>query len=168
MNKSKSRKVKSKSRKVKSKPIKVKSKPIKVKSKSRKVKSKPIKVKSKSRKVKSKSRKVKSKSKSRKVKSSKQLIILQKSNRPDKKYMVTIDSKTIHFGAKGYKDLLIHKDLDRMKRYENRHKSRENWKKSGLKTAGFWSKWILWNKPSFRGSIKDTEKRFNIKIVYKR
>jgi hypothetical protein len=54
-----------------------------------------------------------------------------------------------------------------MHRYENRHKKRENWKKSGIKTAGFWSKWILWNKPSLNRSIKDTEERFNIKIINK-
>lgn len=81
--------------------------------------------------------------------------------------MVTIGNKTVHFGASSYQSYEVHKDPERKKRYENRHKSRENWSKSGIKTAGFWSKWILWNKPSLRGSIKDTENRFNIKIVYK-
>ena len=94
------------------------------------------------------------------------VIILKKSKLSTKKFSATIDNKTINFGAKGYSDLTIHKDYDRMKRYENRHRSRENWKKTGLKTAGFWSKWILWNKPSLTASIKDTEKRFKIKIKY--
>lgn len=94
-------------------------------------------------------------------------ILLQKSRSPDKKFMVSIDSKTVNFGANGYSDYTKHRNKSRMRRYENRHKSRENWKKSGIKSAGFWSKWILWNKPGFRDSIKDTEKRFDVKIIYK-
>jgi hypothetical protein len=92
-------------------------------------------------------------------------IYLKKSSKKDKKWMVYIEGKTIHFGAFGMSDYTIHKDAERMKRYENRHKSRENWKKSGIKTAGFWSKWLLWNKPSFRDSKKDIEKRFRVKII---
>jgi len=124
---------------------------------------------SKTRSKRSKTRRKSKRSKTRRSKRSrnKQTIILQKSDLSDKKYMVTVGSKTVNFGAKGYSDYTIHKDEERMHRYENRHKKRENWKKSGITTAGFWSKWILWNKPSFIGSIKDTEKRFNIKIINK-
>ena len=110
-----------------------------------------------------KSKKSRSKTRSRNI----DKIILQKSSHPDKKYMVTIGNKTVHFGASSYQSYEVHKDPERKKRYENRHKSRENWTKSGIKTAGFWAKHILWNKPSLRASIKDTEKRFNIKIIYK-
>jgi hypothetical protein len=95
------------------------------------------------------------------------VITLQKSSSPEKKYMAKIDNKTVHFGAKGYSDFTKHKDRSRMRRYENRHRKRENWKKSGIKSAGFWSKWMLWNKPSLSASIKDTEKRFGIKIKKK-
>ena len=95
------------------------------------------------------------------------VITLQKSTSPDKKYMARIDNKTVHFGAKGYSDFTKHRDMSRKKRYISRHRSRENWTKSGIKTAGFWSKQVLWNKPSFTGSIKDTEKRFGIRIRYK-
>ena len=102
----------------------------------------------------------------RKTKSTKKpVIILQKSKVSTKKLAAIIGNKTVNFGAKGYSDFTLHKDVDRMHRYEGRHKRRENWGKSGIETAGFWSKWILWNKPSLIGSIKDTEKRFNIKIV---
>ena len=100
-------------------------------------------------------------------KKDKLVIILQKSKLTTKKLAVIIDGKTINFGSKGYSDLTLHKDLERMHDYERRHKSRENWRKSGIKTAGFWSKWILWNKPSLLASIRDTEKRFNIKIINK-
>jgi len=110
--------------------------------------------------------KSKSKRKSRsKSGSPKNIIILKRSSNAQKKYAVVIGNKTVNFGAKGYSDYTIHKDPERMKRYETRHKSRENWKKSGIATAGFWSKWILWNKPSFNASIRDTEQRFGIKIV---
>lgn len=101
--------------------------------------------------------------------------ILEKSSRNDKKFMITTPpnmntgrSKTIHFGASGMSDYNIHKDPERMKRYEIRHQKRENWTKSGINTAGFWSKWILWNQPSLTSSIKDTERRFGIKIRYVR
>lgn len=94
---------------------------------------------------------------------------LQKSTRPAKKWMVTLPSdKTVHFGADGYSDYTLHKDYDRMKRYINRHKKNETWTKKGIDTAGFWSRWILWNKPSLSQSIKNTENKFNIKIIKKR
>lgn len=90
---------------------------------------------------------------------------LSKSTRDGKKYSITTPSgKIVHFGAEGYSDYTKHKDSSRMERYLARHKSNENWRKSGINTAGFWSRWILWNKPTLSASIKDTEKRFNIKI----
>ena len=103
--------------------------------------------------------------KSRSRSPNKNIVILKKSSKSGKKYMVNVEGKTIHFGASGYSDFTLHKDPDRKRLYNIRHKSRENWTKSGMKTAGFWSKWILWNKPSFLSSIKDTAKRFNIKII---
>lgn len=104
------------------------------------------------------------------------MIRLKRSTRDDKKYMVLIDisakrgqkaiSKTVHFGQKGYSDYTKHKDYDRMKNYLARHKTRENWGKSGITTAGFWSRWLLWNKPTLKDSIKDVEKRFKVKISH--
>ena len=91
-------------------------------------------------------------------------IVLKRSDKPDKKYMVKVDNKTIHFGSKGMSDFTKNKDPERKNRYIARHKKRENWTKSGIKSAGFWSKHILWNKPTIRESIKNTENRFNIKI----
>ena len=83
-----------------------------------------------------------------------------------KKFKVLLpDGRTVKFGARGYSDYTIHKDKERMKRYLARHKSREIWTKSGINTAGFWSRWILWSKPSLKEAIKHTEKKFNIKII---
>lgn len=93
---------------------------------------------------------------------------LTKSPRKEKKFMVlTPSGKRVYFGATGYSDYTIHKDYERMQRYNIRHQKRENWTKSGVETAGFWSKWLLWNKPSFIGSLRDMEKKFKIKIVYR-
>jgi len=100
--------------------------------------------------------------------------VLEKSNLSGKKFKVTIHdtiqgtTRTVHFGATGYSDYTIHKDKERMMRYTIRHQKRENWTRSGIYTAGFWSKWILWNKPSLRSSIQDTAKRFRLKIVQKK
>jgi hypothetical protein len=94
----------------------------------------------------------------------KEIVYLQKSNKKDKKYMVTIGRKTVHFGAKGMSDYTKHKDKERMKRYLSRHRARENWRKSGIKTAGFWSRWLLWSQPSLTKAISSMERKFNIKI----
>lgn len=92
------------------------------------------------------------------------IIYLKKSSRKDKKWKVIIDNKTIQFGAKGYSDFTINKDIQRKRLYINRHKSNENWGKTGIKTAGFWSRWLLWNETTISKSIKSIEKKFNVKI----
>lgn len=71
-------------------------------------------------------------------------------------------TRLIHFGAKGYSDFTLHWDEDRKERYISRHKSNEDWDKSGILTAGFWSRWILWNLPNLQASIEDTQKRFKL------
>jgi hypothetical protein len=87
------------------------------------------------------------------------------SSRSDKKFMVVSPSgKKVHFGQQGYSDYTIHKDKARMERYLNRHRNREDWTKTGVDKAGFWARWILWNKPGLMSSIRDTEKRFKIRI----
>jgi hypothetical protein len=91
---------------------------------------------------------------------------LSKSTRKDKKWKVeTPEGKTIHFGAAGYSDFTLHKNLARKNLYIMRHQMNENWTKSGINTAGFWSYWLLWNKPTLEASIRDTERKFEIKII---
>ena len=92
------------------------------------------------------------------------IIYLKKSTRKGKKWLVIIDNKTIHFGQEGASDFTINKDSQRKRLYIKRHKANENWNKSGIKTAGFWSRWLLWNKPTITDSIKDIEEQFNVKI----
>jgi len=86
---------------------------------------------------------------------------------PDKlkKFKVTLpDGRSVKFGARGYSDYTIHGDEERMKRYLTRHRSREDWTKGGIDTAGFWSRWLLWSKPSLPQAKKYMEKKFGIKI----
>lgn len=96
------------------------------------------------------------------------VVYLRKSNKPNKKWMVTIGNKTIHFGQRTASDFLKNKDTERKARYIQRHKARENWGKSGIKTAGFWSRWLLWNKPTIGGSKRDIAKRFQITFSSKK
>lgn len=94
--------------------------------------------------------------------------VLMPSSRKSKKWMVlTPSGKKVHFGASGYSDYTLHGDEKRKERYISRHKSRENWSKSGIENAGFWARWLLWNKEDIKKSAKDIEKRFNIKIEFK-
>ena len=94
-------------------------------------------------------------------------IIITKSKNKDKKYDARIDGKkTVSFGAAGMSDFTKHKDPERKQRYLNRHKKNENW--NNPTTAGYLSRWILWNKPTITESIRDTNKRFkNINIKLK-
>ena len=97
------------------------------------------------------------------------LIELSKSKRKNKKWQVVIKrnnkKKTIHFGDSRYSDYTLHKNKKRMELYTARHRKRENWNKSGIDTAGFWSKHLIWNKPSLDASIRDIQSRFNQMIL---
>ena len=68
--------------------------------------------------------------------------------------------KTTHFGASGYEDYIGHNDLTRKINYLSRHKEREDWE--DYMTAGSLSRWILWNKPTLKESIKDYINRFKL------
>lgn len=96
-------------------------------------------------------------------------VIISKSDKADKKLKAVVDGKTIHFGSKGYEDFTTHKTEDRKKRYIDRHKKNEKWGADGVETAGFWSKHVLWNKPTLQASIDDINKRFNkLNVKYKK
>lgn len=94
-------------------------------------------------------------------------ISLKDANDNKHKYVVTLlnketgREKTIRFGAFGMSDYTIHKDDKRKNNYIARHKVRENW--ADPSTAGFWSRWILWNLPTISASLKDTINRFQLK-----
>jgi hypothetical protein len=106
---------------------------------------------------------------------------IQKSSNPKKKYMVKVNynnqTKTIHFGAEGYKDFPTYykenKDEaeNKKKAYISRHKTNEDF--SNPHSAGFWtftalrsnSRWILWEEPTVAGSLKKVLNKYpNIKL----
>ena len=95
-------------------------------------------------------------------------VVITKPKKPDKKYDARIDgTKTVSFGQKGASDFTKHKNTDRTERYIDIHKAREDWNKPGAKTAGFYSKHVLCNKPTLNESIDDINKIFknlNIKM----
>ena len=85
-------------------------------------------------------------------------IKIQRSDKPEKKYVAVIKdnntgrTRTIHFGAAGMSDYTKNHDDARKQRYIERHKSNEDWTPSGFKTAGWFSRWILWNKKTIEAS----------------
>ena len=86
-------------------------------------------------------------------------VIIKKSSKKDKKYDAVIHGKkTISFGAVGYSDFTKHKNEERKDRYIARHKVNQDW--NDCNTAGFWSRWITWNKPTIEQSVSDIDKRF--------
>lgn len=119
---------------------------------------------------------------------------LRKSPNPSKKFRAIFeDGSSVDFGGKGYSDFTIHKNPLRMRSYLIRHGAApyisssilreksgkvvlnklvnlhnshlENWKMSGVKTAGFWSRWLLWSVPSFENAKKLMTKKFNITFI---
>ena len=93
-------------------------------------------------------------------------IIIKPSSRKDKKYDAAIDDKnTVSFGQRGASDFTIHKDTERKQRYINRHKKAEDW--DNPKTAGFYSRWITWEKPTLKEAVNNVNKKFkniNVKL----
>jgi hypothetical protein len=76
--------------------------------------------------------------------------------------MVQIGDKLIHFGSSQHENYTIHKNNERKRLYILRHSKNENW--NDIFSPGFWSRWLLWNKPTLRESIKDIERNFGVKI----
>ena len=94
-------------------------------------------------------------------------IIISKSTNKNKKFDAFVDGKKISFGQHGASDFSIHKDPERKDRYIARHAKREDWDKSGVKTAGFYSRWVLWHMPTIESSIADLNKKYkDIKFKY--
>jgi hypothetical protein len=90
---------------------------------------------------------------------------IRKSHKSEKKYDAVFEKdgkeKVVPFGQKGYSDYTKHKDPTRKLRYLKRHSGMgEHWKQPD--TPGALSKWILWNKPSFKDSVADFKKRFHL------
>lgn len=93
-------------------------------------------------------------------------IILTKSNKDGKRFMVQVNNKRIHFGDADGKTYIDHNDDKLKDNYIARHKElNENW--NDLETAGFWARWLLWEKKTINEAIKNIENRFKVKIINK-
>ena len=69
--------------------------------------------------------------------------------------------KIVSFGAAGMSNYTKHKNATRKQRYLKRHTGKgEKWEQPD--TPGALSRWVLWNKPSFRDSVADFRRRFNL------
>jgi hypothetical protein len=92
------------------------------------------------------------------------LISVKKSTNPKFKYTATFQldngkTKTTNFGASGYSDYLIHKDVNRRTRYRSRHE--KDLKTNDPTRAGYLSMGILWNEPTLKASIEEYTKLLN-------
>lgn len=109
-------------------------------------------------------------------------IVIKRVKNGKKKYTAYIDSFRVSFGASGYSDYTIHKDANRMRNYVRRHggvippklfdltdpqtiqnemlkitrSAKEDW--SDIRTAGFWSRWLLWSFPNIKDAKAHIEK----------
>jgi len=119
------------------------------------------------------------------------IVQLKRSPRPSKKFRVILkDGDVVDFGARGYSDYTIHKTPQRMRSYVRRHggyltreierldnsrqihramlrvkaSSKEDWSKSGIRTAGFWSRWLLWSEPTLERAKRRVSKIFGIEF----
>ena len=78
-----------------------------------------------------------------------------------------MDDMSHNFGDSRYKNFTDHQDEAKKKSYLARFGATSDFTKNGIHSSSFWSRWLLWNKPTLKESIKDVEKRFNIQIVTK-
>lgn len=93
------------------------------------------------------------------------------SDKKSKKYFVIVQGerpdtfKKLYFGASAYEHFTLtphykgHLDWERRQRYEDRHKDRENYGKSGVNSRGFWSYWYLWKYPTHTEAIHNINKK---------
>jgi len=94
------------------------------------------------------------------------LISVTKSEKKGKKYDAKFENKkskrtkTVSFGADGMDDYTKTKDKEQKERYQKRHK--KDLETNDPLRAGFLAWYILWNKPTLKGSIADYKKRFKL------
>ena len=89
---------------------------------------------------------------------------VHQSDKPEKKMYAELQkysgrTKRVYFGQAGATDFVQSKDVERKKRYIARHQANEDW--SNPESAGFWSRWVLWNITNKAESIADAIRRAN-------
>lgn len=96
-------------------------------------------------------------------------IVYSKATAEGKKYKAELFNgekreKTVQFGQEGASDFTKNGDEKRKKNYLARHRTTEDWSKGGIDTAGFQSRWLLWNKPTLSESARDISRRFGVVV----
>lgn len=71
----------------------------------------------------------------------------------------------ISFGDPKSEQYPLHKDDARRRDYIRRHQKRENWTASGITTAGFWSRWLLWNKKTLEESAQWLADKIGVPVI---
>ena len=90
------------------------------------------------------------------------IVFLYRSVNPKKKWTVEfLSGAKVNFGDSAYEDYTIHRDPVRKQRYIARHIG-DNLRDLG--GAGFWARYLLWNKPTIEEAIKDIQQKFNITV----
>jgi len=90
---------------------------------------------------------------------------LQKSNKKDKRYFINMGDHGHHFGAKGGDTFIDHKDKNKKKAWEARHKTNPNY--NSKHSSIYHSRKLLWEEPTLKKSIDKYEKEHNVKIKIK-
>lgn len=93
------------------------------------------------------------------------------SDRKDKRYTVFLFNRhedymiaSIDFGSKNGDTFIDHRNNKKRENYIARHsKLNENW--DDPKTAGFWSRWLLWEKPTLKEAKENITKKFKINFT---
>lgn len=87
---------------------------------------------------------------------------LYPSNIKGKRYTIYVPKADkqikIDFGSSEHDNYTIHKDPERKRLYQIRHKNDHI---HDPYSAGFWSWWVLWNKPSLQESFKEAKSLAN-------
>jgi len=99
-------------------------------------------------------------------------IILEKSNKKDKRFKVTMknfpnmEDHSHHFGGKNSKTFIDSRTETEKKNWFSRHKSDKGF--NNIHSGIYYSKNLLWgDNKSLKKNIKDLEKKLNAKIIYK-
>jgi hypothetical protein len=124
-------------------------------------------------------------------------VVVRESPRSDKKFRASVYDRgkvdVVDFGGAGYSDYTLHGDAFRMRRYVVRHGGKvpvrllsstskeevdkkmlrvmysdtESWGIRGIRSAGFWSRWLLWSFPDKRDAARFIEKKFGVVVDLK-
>ena len=89
-----------------------------------------------------------------------------RSSRTANKWQALVGNRTLHFGAAGAEDYTMQGDKERKTRYLSRRAANEDWTKSGVHTANFWSRWLFRKESSPRASAFDIKRRFGFRVKF--